>query len=200
MIASFLSRALKRFWEHADPKKLPPEDIDRILRILRLLNDAAAPEDLNVPGLHFHALRGQMRGRYAVTVRANWRITFGWTGEDAIDVDFEDYSLMAKAEPKHSKPHPDLRPCHPGEILREIILPAVNKPLSELAKALGITQKAFSDLVNEKTSLSPELAVRLEAAFGRTAPAWMRMQETYDLWHARRAIDVSSIPRLTGAA
>ena len=107
---------------------------------------------------------------------------------------------MAKAAPKHRKPHPALRPCHPGEILREIILPAVDKPLGELPKAIGIGQKQFSDLVNEKTSLSPGLAIRLEAAFGRSAPAWMRMQETYDLWHAWRAIDTSRIPRFKPAA
>ena len=107
---------------------------------------------------------------------------------------------MARSAPKRSKPHPDLRPCHPGEILREIVLPAVNRPASEVAKALGITQKHLSELVSEKTSLSPELAIRLEAAFGRTATAWLRMQETYDLWHARRAIDVSRIPRFTTAA
>ena len=46
---------------------------------------------MNVPGLHFHALQGQLRGRYAVTVRANWRITFAWIDEDATDVGFEDY-------------------------------------------------------------------------------------------------------------
>jgi antitoxin HigA-1 len=107
---------------------------------------------------------------------------------------------MARPASKHSRPHPDLRPCHPGEILREMVLPAVDKPLGQLAKALGIIQKQFSDLVNEKTSLSPELAIRLEAAFGRSAPAWMRMQETYDLWHARRAIDTSGIPRFEPAA
>ncbi len=107
---------------------------------------------------------------------------------------------MAIAAAKRSKPHPDLRPCHPGEILREIILPVVDRPLGEVAKALGITQKHLSDLVSERAALSPELAIRLEAAFGRTAPAWLRMQETYDLWHARRAIDISRIPRFKPAA
>lgn len=107
---------------------------------------------------------------------------------------------MARSVSKRSKPHPELRPCHPGEILREIVLPAVDKPLGEVAKALGVTQRHLSDLVNEKVALTPELAIRLEAAFGRTAPAWLRMQETYDLWHARRAIDISRIPRLRGAA
>ena len=107
---------------------------------------------------------------------------------------------MARSAAKHSKPHANLRPCHPGEILREIVLPAVNRPPGEVAKALGISQKHLSDLVNERTSLSPELAIRLEAAFGRTATAWLRLQETYDLWHARRAVDVSRIPRFKPAA
>ena len=107
---------------------------------------------------------------------------------------------MAKAAPKRSKPSADLRPCHPGEILREIVLPAVNRPAGEVAKALGVTQKYLNELVNERASLSPDLAIRLEAAFGRTAAAWLRMQETYDLWHARRAIDVSRIPKFKPAA
>jgi len=49
------------------------------------------PGDMNTQGLHFHALTGNMRGRYAVTVRADWRITFTSDGSDAIDVDYEDY-------------------------------------------------------------------------------------------------------------
>ena len=107
---------------------------------------------------------------------------------------------MTRPAMKGSKPHADLRPCHPGEILREIVLPAVDRPKSEVAKALGITQKHLRDLMSEKSSLSPELAIRLEAAFGRTATAWLRLQETYDLWHARRAIDVTRIPRFKPAA
>lgn len=107
---------------------------------------------------------------------------------------------MAKAAAKRSKPHPDLRPCHPGEILREIVLPAVGKPLSDVAKALGVTQKHLALIAGEKAGLTPELAIRLEAAFGRSAASWLRMQETYDLWHARRAIDTSRIPRFKPAA
>ena len=80
------------------------------------------------------------------------------------------------------------------------MLPAVHKPMGEVAKALGVSQKHLSDFVNEKVALSPDLAIRLEAAFGRTAAAWLRMQETYDLWHARRAIDVSQIPKFKPAA
>jgi plasmid maintenance system killer protein len=57
----------------------------------RALDDASRPEDMNLPGFRFHALVGRDRGRYAVNACGNWRITFGWTEGDAIDVDLEDY-------------------------------------------------------------------------------------------------------------
>ncbi len=91
MILSFRSRTLKRFWERNDARRLPAADVPRITRILDVLDAALEPEDMNLPGLHFHALTGNHAGRYAVTVRANWRITFGWDERDAIEVDYEDY-------------------------------------------------------------------------------------------------------------
>src|SRR6266481_2875287 len=66
-------------------------DPDRIRRILLALNAAKAPEHMNIPGFRFHPLRGRDRGRYAVDASGNWRITFGWDSEDAVDVDLEDY-------------------------------------------------------------------------------------------------------------
>jgi len=59
--------------------------------ILDRLDAAVRPDALHLPGLGFHRLAGDQRGRYAVAVSANWRITFGWDGEDAVQVDFEDY-------------------------------------------------------------------------------------------------------------
>ncbi len=91
MILAFRSRALKRFWERDDVSKLPPDRIERIIMILDRLHAATAPDDLNLPGLGFHKLSGASRGRYAVSVSANWRITFGWDDQDATEVDFEDY-------------------------------------------------------------------------------------------------------------
>jgi proteic killer suppression protein len=91
MIRSFRSRALQRFWERDDATKLPPDRTTRIAMILDRLDAAIKPSDMNLPGLRFHALSGDMKGRYAVSVSANWRITFGWEEEDAIQVDFEDY-------------------------------------------------------------------------------------------------------------
>ena len=91
MIRSFRSRGLKRYWERNDLRRLSAQDVNRIDQILRLLDGSGKPADMDVPGLHFHPLTGNLRGRYAVTVRANWRITFAWDDVDAIDVDYEDY-------------------------------------------------------------------------------------------------------------
>jgi len=59
--------------------------------VLDRLDASSNPGDMNVPGLQFHALSGDMKGRYAVSISANWRITFAWDEEDAVQVDFEDY-------------------------------------------------------------------------------------------------------------
>jgi proteic killer suppression protein len=59
--------------------------------ILDRLEASVQPSDMRLPGLGFHQLSGNNKGRYAVSVSANWRITFGWEETDAIQVDFEDY-------------------------------------------------------------------------------------------------------------
>lgn len=91
MIRSFRSKALKRFVDQADPSKLSVPNVRRMEVILARLDGAMVPEDLNLPGYRFHGLKGKDKGRYAVDASANWRITFGWDGRDAIDVDLEDY-------------------------------------------------------------------------------------------------------------
>lgn len=91
MIRSFKSRALKRFWERDDASGIRPDWVSRIGRQLDALDIATNPEELNVPGYGFHALKADLAGRYAITVSRNWRITFAFDGEDAVDVDLEDY-------------------------------------------------------------------------------------------------------------
>ena len=63
----------------------------RTLSLVRALDDASRPDDMNLPGFRFHALIGRDKGRYAVSASGNWRITFGWIEGDAFDVDLEDY-------------------------------------------------------------------------------------------------------------
>lgn len=77
--------------EHDDPSKLSVPNVDRVRRILERLDTAPAAEDMNLPGWRFHPLKGDRSGRFAVHASGNWRITFGWDGADAVDVDLEDY-------------------------------------------------------------------------------------------------------------
>lgn len=65
--------------------------MERIENILFLLSRAQAPEDVDLPGLRLHPLKGQRKGYWAVTVRANWRIVFRFEDGDVHDVDFLDY-------------------------------------------------------------------------------------------------------------
>ncbi len=91
MIGSFRSKALRRYFERRDASKLSVTNFQRLDTILTTLDEAVRPDEMNVPGWRFHALKGAMKGRYAVDISGNWRITFAWDGEDAIDVDLEDY-------------------------------------------------------------------------------------------------------------
>jgi proteic killer suppression protein len=91
MIRSFRSKALRRFAETGDGPKLSVQNPVRLRLILDNLDRATRPEQMNIPGLRFHPLKGRDKRRYAVWASGNFRITFGWIGEDATDVDLEDY-------------------------------------------------------------------------------------------------------------
>ncbi len=91
MIRSFKSRALRRFAELGDTSKLSVQNPRRIARILRALDVAKRPEQMDLPGFGFHPLKGDRKGDYSVWVSGNWRITFGFEGGDVVKVDLEDY-------------------------------------------------------------------------------------------------------------
>jgi toxin HigB-1 len=91
MIEGFKHKGLKKFYEEDDSRKLPPEMVERIRDILTALDAALAVEELNRPSFRLHPLKGALKGSWAVTVRANWRITFRFANGEATDVDFIDY-------------------------------------------------------------------------------------------------------------
>jgi proteic killer suppression protein len=91
MIKTFRSKALAAFAETGETRRLAiPDHARRIGLIIRTLDAAKAPGDMNVPGFFFHPLKGKPQ-RYSVRATGNWRITFGFDDADAIDVDLEDY-------------------------------------------------------------------------------------------------------------
>jgi proteic killer suppression protein len=81
----------RRFYETDDRRSLPPAMVERIRTVLGYLESAGSIEDMNKPSLRLHPLRGELKGYWAVTVRANWRIIFRFVDGRAFDVDFVDY-------------------------------------------------------------------------------------------------------------
>lgn len=81
---------------------------------------------------------------------------------------------------------PMMNPPHPGEIVREECLGPLGLTVTEGAKVLGVTRQALNNLVNERAGISPEMAIRLEKAFGSSADMWLRLQTSFELAQARR--------------
>ena len=77
---------------------------------------------------------------------------------------------------------PKRKPTHPGEILREDVLPALKTTQGDLAKRLGVSRLSVSDLLHGKRSLSADMAVRIGRLTNTTAESWLRMQSAVDLW------------------
>src|SRR5712691_9055282 len=81
---------------------------------------------------------------------------------------------------------PMKNPAHPGRIVRQDCLDPLGLSVTEGAKVLGVTRQALSNVVNGKSGISPEMAIRLTKAFGSTEETWLRMQLAYDLAEARK--------------
>ncbi len=94
-----------------------------------------------------------------------------------------------------------LRPIHPGEMLREDVLPAIGRPKTEIARLLGISRQTLYDILNEKQPVTPATALRLARMFGGTAESWVNMQRNYDLKVAEAELGdaLNAIPFLEAA-
>jgi proteic killer suppression protein len=91
MIQNFKHKGLKRLFESGTSSAIDSQHVSRIRKILALLETAETLEDMNLPGLGLHQLRGDRKGTWAVKVSGNWRITFKIQNADVFDVNYEDY-------------------------------------------------------------------------------------------------------------
>lgn len=91
MIRSIRHKGLKRLYEDDDPRGVMSEHAQKLRDILARLDAAVTAADMDLPGLRLHSLRGELKGFWAVTVRANWRVIFRFIDGDALDVDYVDY-------------------------------------------------------------------------------------------------------------
>jgi len=91
MIVSIRHRGLKRLYEDGDPRGTNREHLLKVRDILARLDAAGTLADIDVPGFKLHPLNGELKGFWAITVRANWRVVFRFADGDAPDVDYVDY-------------------------------------------------------------------------------------------------------------
>ena len=87
-------------------------------------------------------------------------------------------------------------PPHPGEILRNLCLEPLKLSVTDAAKALGVSRKTLSAVLNGRAGVSPEMAVRLSIAFDTTAESWLSQQVQYDLWIAEKRRKSLKVSRL----
>lgn len=95
---------------------------------------------------------------------------------------------------------PMKNPPHPGFSVRHDCLEPLGLSVTEAARKLGVSPKQLSDVVNGRSGISPEMAIRLDKAFGGGAETWLRLQAAYDLAQAMRHADRITVERLTPAA
>lgn len=84
-------------------------------------------------------------------------------------------------------------PAHPGEILKNDYLPGYNLSVTAFALRIGVSRNAASELVNCRTGVSTEMALRLEKAFKVPAKFWLDLQQQYDLWHTKQTINLDNV-------
>ena len=91
MIQKFKHKGLKLLFESGNASGINPQHLARIRKILALLESSESIEDMNLPGLDLHRLKGGRKGEWEVKVSGNWRITFKLEKSDAFDINYEDY-------------------------------------------------------------------------------------------------------------
>ena len=91
MIKSFRHRGLKELYEEGRSARVAPGKVAKLLRILTALDRSSSPTGMDLPGFQLHPLKGRLNGHHAVSVSANWRVTFRFEDGHVMDVDYLDY-------------------------------------------------------------------------------------------------------------
>jgi addiction module HigA family antidote len=196
MIRSFRHKALERFFATGDGRRLSVQNPRRIANILRALDDATRAEDMNLPGFRFHALIGRDKGRYAVNASGNGGSrSVGWMERPSTSIwrTIIEEGSMTKKLPKRGLP-----PMHPGELLREEVLPALGRSKTEIARLLGVARQTLYDILDERQPVTPGMALRLGKLCGNGPDLWLNLQKRYDLHRAEQELGdrIKAIPTL----
>jgi addiction module HigA family antidote len=87
-------------------------------------------------------------------------------------------------------------PPHPGEFIRDIYITPFELSVRKVAESLGVSPSTLNRLLNGDSNVSPEMALRLSKGLGRSPESWLAMQDHYDLWHAKKSIDLRKVKKL----
>lgn len=94
---------------------------------------------------------------------------------------------------EYERTDPMYDPPHPGEFLSEMYLAPLGLSARALATKLGVSASSLTRVLNGESRITTEMALRLSKALGASAESWLRMQEAYDLWHARQAVNLDEV-------
>jgi len=168
---------------------MSPESAAKVERILGLLDGAIDPAEMDLPGYRLHLLRGDLAGFWSVAISGNWRIIFRFDGVQDCDVDLLDYHWEDEDVAMKNPPHPGLS-------VRHDCLDPLGLSVTEAAKRLGVSRKRVSDIVNCRSGISPEMAIRLSKVFGGGAETWYQLQAAYDFAQATKTADRIKLKRI----
>jgi addiction module HigA family antidote len=87
-------------------------------------------------------------------------------------------------------------PPHPGEFIREIYIQPFNISVRKVAEKLKVSPSTFSRLLNGESHITPEMALRLSKTLGRSPESWLAMQDSYNLWQAKKKVNLKDVQRL----
>jgi len=87
-------------------------------------------------------------------------------------------------------------PPHPGEFIRETYIDPFDISIRSLAESLGVAPSTLARIVSMRSGISPEMALRLSKALGRSAESWLAMQHNFDLWQAKKTVDLSDVQKV----
>jgi toxin HigB-1 len=185
VIKAIRHRGLKRLYEKDERRGLAADQVDKIARILARLDEADRPDNMDLPGFRLHPLKGDLKGFWAVSVSGNCGSSFG----------------SKAATPTTSISSITIRRFLSWRCLTRRIpafrssTTASSRWVTKAALVLGVTRQTLNDLIHGRRGISPEMAIRLEMAFGGGAETWVRMQAAYDLAQARKRADKIDIKR-----
>jgi len=91
---------------------------------------------------------------------------------------------------------PMYNPPHPGEFIKEIYIVPYDISIRKVSESLGVSPSTLNRIINCESNISPEMALRLSKALGRSPESWLAMQDQYDLWHARKRVNLSNIKKI----